>query len=57
MKSALFGIAAAVLATAALADGHVPDLEGREVVIVTENAYPPLQFVDPNSGDPDRVGI
>ncbi|MBF9049069.1 transporter substrate-binding domain-containing protein [Roseobacter sp. HKCCD9010] len=29
----------------------VPDLEGREVVIVTENAYPPLQFVDPASGE------
>lgn len=29
----------------------VPDLEGREVVIVTENAYPPLQFVDPSSGE------
>ena len=39
------------LATAALADGHLPNLEGREVVVVTENAYPPLQFVDPNSGD------
>jgi polar amino acid transport system substrate-binding protein len=24
----------------------VPDLGGREVVIVTENAYPPLQFLD-----------
>ena len=29
----------------------LPDLEGREVVVVTENAYPPLQFVDPKSGD------
>ncbi|MGR3485967.1 MAG: transporter substrate-binding domain-containing protein [Paracoccaceae bacterium] len=34
-----------------LADGHLPDLEGREIVVVTENAYPPLQFVDPASGD------
>ncbi|PTE22221.1 basic amino acid ABC transporter substrate-binding protein [Cereibacter changlensis JA139] len=24
----------------------LPDLQGREVVVVTENAYPPLQFVD-----------
>ncbi len=29
----------------------LPDLEGREVVVVTENAYPPLQFVDPRTGD------
>ena len=28
----------------------LPDLGGREVVVVTENAYPPLQFVDPKSG-------
>jgi len=28
----------------------LPDLGGREVRIVTENAYPPLQFVDPSSG-------
>jgi polar amino acid transport system substrate-binding protein len=33
----------------ALADG-LPDLGGREVVVVTENAYPPLQFVDPKTG-------
>ncbi|MEZ5797990.1 MAG: transporter substrate-binding domain-containing protein [Paracoccaceae bacterium] len=29
----------------ALAEG-LPDLAGREVVVVTENAYPPLQFLD-----------
>ncbi|NKB26061.1 MAG: transporter substrate-binding domain-containing protein [Rhodobacteraceae bacterium] len=34
-----------------LAAGHLPDLGGQEVVVVTENAYPPLQFVDPASGD------
>jgi polar amino acid transport system substrate-binding protein len=51
-------LAAAALAlsafgpTAALADGHLPDLAGREIVVVTENAYPPLQFVDPATGDP-----
>lgn len=33
------------LATPALA-ADLPDLGGREVVIVTENAYPPLQYVD-----------
>ena len=51
MKTLLAALAAAVVATSALAGGHLPDLEGREVVVVTENAYPPLQFVDPNSGD------
>ena len=42
---------AAVAAHPALAGGHLPDLDGREVVVVTENAYPPLQFVDPASGN------
>lgn len=27
------------------------DLGGQEIVVVTENAYPPLQFIDPNTGD------
>lgn len=38
--------AAMLLSTAALADGHLPDLGGQEIVVVTENAYPPLQFID-----------
>lgn len=29
----------------------LPDLEGREVLVATENAYPPLQFVDPKTGE------
>ncbi|MEP1929707.1 MAG: transporter substrate-binding domain-containing protein [Paracoccaceae bacterium] len=41
---------ATIFATTALADGHLPNLEGKEVVVVTENAYPPLQFVEPSSG-------
>jgi len=49
-KIAAAAFAAAAFATAALAGGHLPNLEGREVVVVTENAYPPLQFVDPASG-------
>jgi len=45
LASALAALAALALsATAALA--QVPDLGGRKVVVVTENAYPPLQFVD-----------
>ncbi|MBB5720483.1 polar amino acid transport system substrate-binding protein [Loktanella ponticola] len=50
----LMPIAAAMLtATAAYADGHLPDLNGQEIVVVTENAYPPLQFID---GDGAAVG-
>src|SRR5436190_13196695 len=32
-------------ASAVLAQG-LPDLGGKEITIVTENAYPPLQFLD-----------
>ena len=28
----------------------LPDLEGKEIVVVTENAYPPLQFIEAASG-------
>lgn len=43
---------AAALATALAgpARAELADLGGREVSVVTENAYPPLQFVDPKSG-------
>ncbi len=51
IKSVTLAALVSLGAGAALADGHLPDLEGREIVIVTENAYPPLQFVDPASGD------
>lgn len=42
-------ILTAFAAMPALAD--LPDLGGREVVVVTENAYPPLQFMEPGSGE------
>ncbi|NVP53845.1 basic amino acid ABC transporter substrate-binding protein [Mycoplana rhizolycopersici] len=35
----------------AVAAAELPDLGGKTVVVVTENAYPPLQFVDPKSGE------
>jgi polar amino acid transport system substrate-binding protein len=41
---------AAAAPLAAQAAEPLPDLQGRKVVVVTENAYPPLQFVDPKSG-------
>ena len=43
-------LAALLLATPALAQ-DLPDLGGRTITVVTENAYPPLQFVDPASGE------
>jgi len=38
-------LAASLAASLANAQG-LPDLAGREIVVVTENAYPPLQFLD-----------
>jgi polar amino acid transport system substrate-binding protein len=45
LTAALAGLAVAFAASVTFAQ-EVPDLAGREVVIVTENAYPPLQFLD-----------
>ena len=39
------GLMAVTLTAPAFAQ-DLPDLAGREVVVVTENAYPPLQFLD-----------
>jgi polar amino acid transport system substrate-binding protein len=44
IAAAIAGLAM-MAGTAVLADA-LPDLGGREIVIVTENAYPPLQFLD-----------
>lgn len=41
----------AAIANVATAGGHLPNLDGREVVFVTENAYPPLQFIEPGTGN------
>jgi len=50
ITAALAGLAtAAVFATVAAA-ADLPDLGGRNVVVVTENAYPPLQFIEPGTG-------
>ena len=46
--AALLGLSLAALpalALPALAES-LPDLGGREITVVTENAYPPLQFLD-----------
>ncbi len=49
LLASITAVAAAVFSTVAFA-ADLPDLGGKEVVIVTENAYPPLQFVDPATG-------
>lgn len=45
-------LTAALLFPFAASAQSLPDLKGRAVTVVTENAYPPLQFVDPKSGKP-----
>ena len=44
LSAALAGLAL-MLPAAAIAQA-LPDMAGREIVVVTENAYPPLQFLD-----------
>jgi polar amino acid transport system substrate-binding protein len=44
-------VATAAFSTVAMAGSHLPDLGGKEVVVVTENAYPPLQFMDPKTSE------
>lgn len=44
ITSAIAGLA--MLAGTAAVAQDLPDLGGREIVVVTENAYPPLQFLD-----------
>jgi polar amino acid transport system substrate-binding protein len=50
-RAALAGLAAAILMPAIAFAADLPDLGGKAVVVTTENAYPPLQFVDPKTGD------
>jgi polar amino acid transport system substrate-binding protein len=45
LTAALGAFALSLLPLAAVA-GDLPDLGGKEIVVVTENAYPPLQFID-----------
>ena len=49
-RSFLFGLAALAFSPLAAFAANLPDLGGKKVVVVTENAYPPLQFIDPKSG-------
>ena len=49
-RALLAGLAALDVAPLSALAADLPDLGGKTVVVVTENAYPPLQFVDPKSG-------
>ena len=50
-RAVLAGLSALALLPIASHANDLPDLGGKTVVVVTENAYPPLQFVDPKSGE------
>jgi polar amino acid transport system substrate-binding protein len=54
MKSAVSALAATVIAalmvSSAVAATALPDLKGRTIQAVTENAYTPLNFADPKTG-------
>lgn len=45
------GFVAGLALTMSAQAQELPDLGGQTVVVVTENAYPPLQFIDPKTGD------
>ncbi|BCH52618.1 transporter substrate-binding domain-containing protein [Agrobacterium vitis] len=49
-RTVLAGLSALLLAPFAAFAADMPDLGGKTVIVVTENAYPPIQFVDPKSG-------
>lgn len=52
IKLAVLALAATgVVALSPVIAADLPDLKGRIINVVTENAYPPLQFVEPSSGD------
>ncbi len=46
LAAVVTGLAALATLAAPAAFAQVPDLGGRAVTVVTENAYPPLQFLD-----------
>lgn len=45
----LIAVAATFSFVASALTADLPDLGGKEIVVVTENAYPPLQFIDPKT--------
>ena len=54
MKRCLLIVAVLLLAlpfSSVLADGHLPDLGGRTVTVAVENAYPPFNVIDEETGE------
>lgn len=51
LKSVIAAALAVAFTPIAAFAADLPDLGGKDVVIVTENAYPPLQFIDPKTGE------
>lgn len=54
MKKCLLIVAVLLLAlpfSSVLADGHLPDLGGRTVTVAVENAYPPFNVIDEETGE------
>ena len=51
LKLALAALGALLLMPFAAHAQALPDLGGKTVVVVTENAYPPLQFIDPKTSE------
>ena len=52
LVAALAGLVAGAFLAGAAGAQALPDLGGKAVVVVTENAYFPLQFVDQKTGQP-----
>lgn len=52
LKSLFAAVAALVALPSITAAADLPDLGGKTVTVVTENAYFPLQFVDPKTSQP-----
>ena len=52
LKSMLVGLGVAMALPLSASAQGLPDLGGKTVVVVTENAYFPLQFVDPKTSQP-----
>ena len=48
--SLILSIITGLAFSTAVQGAQLPDLGGKNVVVVTENAYPPLQFIDPKTG-------
>jgi polar amino acid transport system substrate-binding protein len=49
-RSFLAGLAFLAVTPLMAIAADLPDLAGKKVIVVTENAYPPLQFIDPKTG-------